>query len=143
MLIAGWREYVDLPEFDVFRIKAKLDTGARTSALHVHRLSVALEQGEPLAQFEIRHEGRSAIHMLPMIDRRWIKDSGGHRQHRPVVQTLLRLGDQQWPIELTLTNRSGMRHGLLLGRSAMQSRLQIDPARTFVLSPRTSRQVLG
>jgi hypothetical protein len=143
MMIAGWREYVDLPEFDVFRIKAKLDTGARTSALHVHQLAIDLRHEVPLAHFLIKHERATRSLTLPVIDQRWIKDSGGHRQHRPVIQTLLRLGDQQWPIEITLTNRSGMRHGLLLGRSAMQGWLQVDPAQTFLLSPKSYSQVLG
>lgn len=140
MMVAGWREYADLPEFDICRIKAKLDTGARTSALHVYQLKVDLETGVPLAHFMIKHERATRLLTMPVVDQRWIKDSGGHRQYRPVIQTLLRMGGQQWPIEITLTDRSGMRHGLLLGRSAMQERLQVDPARTFLLSPKTSRQ---
>jgi hypothetical protein len=141
MMVAGWREYADLPQLDIFRIKAKLDTGARTSALHVYQLTVDLEPSVPLAHFMIKHDRISRLLTMPVVDQRWIKDSGGHRQHRPVIQTLLRLGGQQWPIEITLTNRSGMRHGLLLGRSALQARLQIDPAQTFLLPSQTSRQV--
>lgn len=130
----GWREWVELPDLGVDRIKAKIDTGARTSALHVWDLDIQ----DGIARFVLHPKQKK---LLPSVnasarvsDWRWVRSSSGHRQHRPVIVTTLRLAGSEWKSEVTLTSRDEMGFRLLLGRTALARRFVVDPARSFVRS---------
>ena len=137
MVTVGWREWIGLPELGIRHIKVKVDTGARTSALHAFEVTTSFERGEPVVTFGIhpfQYDLKTAVFAsLPVIDRRWVTDSGGHKERRYVIATTISLCDHQWPIEATLTSRESMRFRMLLGRTAMAGRLQVNPARSFLV----------
>lgn len=134
-VVIGWREWVSLPQLDIARIKAKIDTGARTSALHAFQIDPFTRAGEPWVRFAIhpRQRDMSEVRVCEarIIDRRNISDSSGHRQLRYVIETRIKLGEDCWPIELTLAARDTMAFRMLLGRSAIQGRFLLDPAHSF------------
>lgn len=134
--IVGWREWVALPELGIDRIKAKVDTGARTSALHAFALHPYKEGNKDKIRFDIhpiQHNVSEVITCVAdIIDKRWVSDSGGHREERYVVSTPIVLADQTWLIEITLTERDSMLFRMLLGRSAIRKRFIVNPARSFV-----------
>jgi hypothetical protein len=134
--IAGWREWVALPELGIARIKAKLDTGARTSALHAFSIERFRRNGEAWVTFDIhpmQGAGDPKVRAeARVVDERRVSDSGGHREKRLVIATQLVVGDIGWPIELTLANRDSMRFRLLIGRAAMRHRLAVDPGRSYL-----------
>ncbi len=134
--IIGWREWVALPEFGIDKIKAKVDTGARTSALHAFALTPYKEGHNNKIRFDIhpiQHNANKVITCVAdIIDKRWVCDSGGHREERYVVSTPIILADQTWLIEITLTERDSMLFRMLLGRSAIRKRFTVNPARSFI-----------
>ena len=142
--ILGWREWAALPELGVESIKAKLDTGARTSSLHAFDLEHFVEGGERKVRFEVHPRQRSARDAITVeaevVDERWVKNSGGHRELRPVIETLVRLGTEEWPIELTLTRRDEMGFRMLLGRQALRGRVAVDSGRSFRAGRGTGKQ---
>lgn len=132
----GWREWVTLPELGIENIKAKIDTGARTSALHAFALRPFTENGRDRMAFDI-HPVQHNIDVVmtcvaDIIDKRWVTDSGGHSEERFVIQTPMTLCDQTWPIEITLTERDSMLFRMLLGRSAIRKRFLVNPGRSFL-----------
>jgi hypothetical protein len=126
---------VAFPEIDVPAIKAKVDTGARTSALHAHRLRVSKD--ESTARFEVHPVQRKktpAIPVeLPIAGFRRIRSSNGQQQRRPVVLTQVEAGGERWEIEVTLTSRDAMGFRLLLGRSAIAGRFVVDVSKSYLL----------
>ncbi|NNF11938.1 MAG: ATP-dependent zinc protease [Gemmatimonadetes bacterium] len=134
-LALGWREWAALPEFGVGAIKVKLDTGARTSSLHAFDMKRFQRGGVEMVQFEIHPEQRSRkerVHVeAEVMEERWVRNSGGERELRPVVETDVRIGDEVWPIELTLTRRDEMGFRMLLGRQALRKRAVVDPGSSY------------
>jgi len=120
----GWREWISLPELQVPGIKAKIDTGARTSALHAFFVEPFRKDGVAMVRFGVhplrKREDLELICTAPVKERRLVTDSGGHKEERFVIETLIKLGLHLCPIEITLTNRDSMKFRMLLGRSALQ-----------------------
>lgn len=135
--ILGWREWVSLPELGIPAIKAKIDTGARTSALHAFRIEPFARAGTDHVRFwlhPLRNERRvELVCEAPILQQRTVKDSGGHSEQRYVIESTVHIGNLQWSIELTLTSREDMMFRMLLGRSAItKGRLKIDPSVSYV-----------
>jgi hypothetical protein len=132
----GWREWVGLPELGIERIKAKVDTGARTSALHAFSVRDFEEDGKPRVEFKMHpNQGDDETVIVcraDIKDQRVVRDSGGHEEKRWVIETPVRIGTETWPIEITLTARDDMLFRMLLGRTAMKGRALVDPSRSFL-----------
>ncbi len=134
----GWREWISLPELEIPGIKAKVDTGARTSSLHAYFVE-PYNQGEiEMVRFGVHPlQGREDIELIcssPVKERRQVTDSGGHREERFVIETSILLGAQLRKIELTLTNRDTMKFRMLLGRRALQDLgLLVDSSRSYLI----------
>ncbi len=134
----GWRERVSLPDFGLARIRAKIDTGAQTSALHAVRPEFTDQDDGEWISFELyprRRSRRDSIRVsAKIIERRWIRSSNGERELRPVISTRLGLGADVWEAEFTLTNRDAMSYRMILGRSALRGRFTVDSGLSYLLS---------
>ena len=135
-LILGWREWVSLPDLDIPLTKAKIDTGARSSALHAFMIDPYRKGGQRWVMFAIHPKQKSDFSIechAPIKDRRLVTDSGGHQQRRYVIETRLLLGHVAINAEITLTNRDSMLFRMLLGRTAMNNGFIIDPGASYLM----------
>ncbi len=142
-LIVGWREMLSLPNLGIDKIKAKIDTGARTSCLHAFKVE-SFHKGDTLwVRFwihPIQHNSDvEVVCEAKVMDERTVRDSGGHEESRYVIESEVNIGGQQWPIEITLTNRENMAFRMLLGRTAMNNRIVVDPAESFLVPFKESK----
>ncbi|KPQ35861.1 MAG: Uncharacterized protein conserved in archaea [Phormidesmis priestleyi Ana] len=145
--LIGWRERLALPDLQVVSVKAKIDTGARSSALHAFDIERFSQNGEDFVRFRVHasqgsHKKTDSIE-VKLLDMRSVRNSGGKVELRPVIQTLVQLGDQQWPIELTLTNRNVMGFRMLLGRQAVRDRFLVDSGQSYLQSSGPKRKRKG
>lgn len=135
-LLLGWREWIALPQLGLTLVKAKVDTGARTSTLHAFYVDSFRRGGERYVRFGVHPVQRRTDIVVHgealLVDQRRVTDSGGHREDRFVIQTPVVLAGREWPIEVTLTNRETMLFRMLLGRTALSGQVQVDPARSFL-----------
>ena len=142
-IIIGWREWLALPDLDVGAIKAKIDTGARSSALHTFGLEPFEKGGILKVKFglhPLQKRKDIEIHCIAdVVDRRRVTSSDGQSERRYVIRTTVAMGELRWPIELTLTNRRSMRFRMLLGRAAIAGRLLVDPAKSYLTDRKLSK----
>lgn len=135
--IIGWREWVGLPEFEIPHIKAKVDTGARTSALHTYYVVPFERNGKDWVRFGLHPLQKDSLTCIeceaPVKDIRPVTDSGGHCEERYVIETTLLINGLRFPIEVTLTDRENMRFRMLLGRSALKKGFWVDSSKSFLL----------
>ena len=141
IVVVGWREWVTLPDLSIEFIKAKVDTGARTSALHAFDVVLEREHGAVTVFFSIHPNQRRADPvvecMAPLIERRDVKDSGGHVERRCVIETNIVMGDCSIYSEVTLTDRDSMGFRMLVGRAALRGMFIVDPAKSYALGTRS------
>jgi len=140
--VVGWREWVAFPDFGGPSVRAKVDTGARTSAIHARNIKISKEDGREIADFDIYPHQRDAQTVLhcraPIIARRRIRNSGGAIQDRVIVRTPIRIGEDVFDIDLSLTRRDRMGYRMLLGRRALKNRYVVDSGRSYVQGPSKS-----
>ncbi|MBS0213147.1 MAG: ATP-dependent zinc protease [Proteobacteria bacterium] len=132
--VIGWREWLALPEWGIPRIRAKVDSGARSSALHVEALEVFQADGREWVRFSVATgspDASPAVVEAPVHDRRPVMDSGGHVGERIFLLTRVELAGFSYPIEINLASRHGMSFPMLLGRTGLRRRFVVDPARSF------------
>lgn len=137
LVVLGWREWVALPDLGIDALKVKVDTGARTSALHafgVERL--------PNARVRFRvhphqnHDHEEVVSEAMLVDERVVRTSGGHSELRPVVRTAIKMGKLDFEVELTLSNRALLGFRMLLGREAVRGRFLVDAQRSYCCGPK-------
>ena len=140
LVTLGWREWVSFPDLGLDQVKAKVDTGARTSSLHAFEVRDFEEAGVHRVEFKMHPNQRDSdtvvVCVADIVDQRLVRDSGGHREKRWVIETPIAIGTHTWNIELNLTSRDDMLFRMLLGRTAMKHRALVNPARSFLVGKR-------
>lgn len=141
--VLGWREWLALPQLNIRRIKCKVDTGARTSALHAYFIEP--DSVRNIVQFGIhpfqKNTDKKVICEAAIQDYRFVSDSGGHREKRYVIESSIILGDTCWRIEMNLTDRDTMRFRMLLGRTAINKKFIVDPQSSYLMGKPVSKTV--
>ncbi|MEZ5537673.1 MAG: ATP-dependent zinc protease [Thiolinea sp.] len=140
LLIIGWREWVAFPELGISTVKAKVDSGARTSALHAFSIERFHANKQDRIRFkthpvQYKHTPQISCEAR-LLDIRPVTSSSGDTEVRHVIETPIYIGGHSWPVELTLTNRSNMRFRMLLGRHAMKHRAILNPGRSYLTGTR-------
>jgi hypothetical protein len=142
LLMIGWKEYVDFPGWGVQRVKAKIDTGARTSALDVAQCILEERPQGLVAQLKLalnrRRPDRLVAAEVPVLGLVTVTNSGGFREERPLIETVVRLGSVEKRIRLTVTDRSRMLIPMLLGREALSGSFVVDVGHKYLLGRRRS-----
>jgi len=135
LVIIGWREWVSLPQFGIRHIKAKIDTGARSSSLHAFEIEPYEFDGKTMVRFDVhpvqRRDDISIRCQAPLYDIRSVRSSSGAVSTRFVILSLVSWMGETWPVELTLADRSEMGFRMLIGREAIRGRMLVDPGRSY------------
>lgn len=135
--LIGWREWLALPDLGIPGVKAKIDTGARSSALHTHDYEVFQKDGGEFVRFHlhplVKNDNVELTCEAPLLGYRKVKDSGGHSQTRPFIRTRALVGNIAWDIDISLTNRENMKFRMLLGRAALAKLFAVDPSSGYLL----------
>lgn len=144
LLTLGWREWVSLPQLGLNRLKAKVDTGARTSSLHAFELRDFVDAGVHRVEFKMhpnQHDTDTVVVCVAdIVDERLVRDSGGHQEKRWIIESPLTIGTVTWNIEINLTSRDDMRFRMLLGRTALRGQAVVDPARSYAMGKRRGKK---
>lgn len=134
--LLGWREWVALPALGIARIRAKVDTGARTSALDTVRMEEFEQGGARRVRFELftakGEKGPADQCVADVVESRWVTNSGGGKENRVVIRTPVVIGAHRKDIEITLTNRHSMKYRMLLGRTAIMKEYHVNPGRSYL-----------
>lgn len=134
-LVIGWREWIELPELGIRQLKAKIDTGARSSSLHAVDLKTIDRDGRKIVQFKVhplqRNSKKTVSCEAEVLEYRNVRSSTGHSQKRPVILTTIEALGEQWEIEVTLANRDEMGFRMLLGREAVRGKFLVDACKSF------------
>lgn len=142
--VLGWREWVGFPELKIGQIKAKVDTGARTSCLHAFMVEPFEKAGSSWVRFDIHPDQHSTEEVIrceaPVKDRRVVRDSGGHEELRYVIETSISIGGENHLAEVTLTDRDTMKFRVLLGRTSLRGRYMVDPGRSYLRGKKKRRK---
>ena len=141
--VLGWREWVGFPGLGIVQIKAKVDTGARTSCLHAFLVKPFTRKGSQWVRFDI-HPSQTNNDIVinceaPVLDRRLVRDSGGHEELRYVIETEISIGDRVHTAQVTLTDRDSMKFRALLGRTSIQGHYLVDPGQSYVRGKKKRR----
>ena len=136
--LIGWREWIALPDLDVAAIKAKVDTGARSSSLHAYDVSEFRRGKSIWLRFTVAPTQRSLSNRIiteaPLVEYRSVRSSSGHQSYRPVIRTTIQLGELKWSTEITLSSRDEMGFRMLLGRQSLANRFMVDSGKSFLAS---------
>jgi hypothetical protein len=141
VLTLGWREWLGLPELGIRTIRAKVDSGARSSALHVEDIEAFRRTGVEWVRFTLQPSGPHGARQVcesAIVDRREVTDSGGHRTERIFIRTAIEIGPLTYPIEVNRASRANMLFPMLLGRTAMAGTCLVDPSASFLLGAQGS-----
>ena len=138
ILLVGALECCDLPELELSQVQMRVDTGAATSSLHVDNIEEFTKDGKRWVNFDIHPDvhdvDRIVNKTLSLKGMKTVKSSSADKEKRIVIKTTIRLGGREWPIKLTLTDRSTMKNLMLLGREAMAGHILVDPGQEFLVS---------
>lgn len=147
--VLGWREWIGFPDLGISQIKAKVDTGARTSCLHAFLVEPFEQEGMPWVRFAIHPRQNNSSDVIsctaPVLEKRVVRDSGGHEELRYVIETQISIGDRVHTVEVTLTDRDTMKFRVLLGRTAIRNQYVVDSSRSYVRGKkkRKSKKILA
>jgi len=134
--LIGRVEHIDFPEWELFDIDAKIDTGAYTSSLHCHLIEAFEKDGRPHVKFSLldpTHETYNGkVLKLPVHDSKMIKSSNGEKEERFIIKTIIRIFDQSFEVELSLTDRSEMRYPVLIGRKLIRDNFIVDVSQKYL-----------
>lgn len=139
LIPVGWREWIALPDLKIPAIKAKIDSGARTSCLHTASYDLFEKEGAHWVRFTVHPIVKKDTQQTleaPVADFRIVRDSGGHEEKRPFITTPIQVGTHTWPIEISLSNRENMKFRMLLGRTCMADHLLIDCSKSYLTRSR-------
>jgi hypothetical protein len=136
--IIGRLESIALPELAIADLQVRVDTGAKTSSLHVDNITKVTKKGKVMVKFDLHPEVHNVEHIIsceaPLHDIRRVKSSNGKSEQRYVISTPVKLGNEHWNIEITLTDRSDMSYLMLFGREAIGDKFLVDPSKVFINS---------
>ena len=143
-LVVGWREWLALPQLGIPAIKAKIDTGARTSSLHARNIEPFVgADGQEWVRFSLRPDLRHPEHVVdceaPASEHRQVRSSSGHPEDRYFIITKVSVGGIEWDIEMSLTSRDKMKFRMLLGREALRGRCLVEPNTSYLTGKRLAK----